>query len=579
MATSMSNNNSTGGAQLQINLWLLNAAKLGDSRSMKELAAQNPSILLGTTPQGNTCLHISSIHGHERFCKDVLELNQSLLSATNSNGETPMLTCVTSGHALLASFLLGHCHHLGLREAILQKDKDGCNVLHHAIRSGHKDLARELIATEPTLSQGVNNYHESPMFIAAMREFTDVFRKLLEIPESAHVGSCGYNALHAAVRNGNPVIAKELMEMRPWLAREENDQKNTPMRLAALWGKIDVLKVLLQHDWTLGYTVCSEDGDPLLNSAAFRGNVGVARVLLDHCPDAPYCDSSGSTCLHVAVWKGHAEFVAFILESPHLRKLINMRDCDGRTALHHAVQKCDTKIVAALLSHRGIDVTVEDNLANSSEWELDTTYAKTLNWNEVSMLLLEADPHNATCIYNLHKQAKQELIDSARKDAKSLTQTYTSNTSLVAILVATITFAAAFTLPGGYSNDVGNEGLPVMAKKIAFRSFLIADTLAMCSSLAVAFICIIARWEDLEFLLHYRSFTKKLMWFAYMATTVAFATGLYTVLAPQLLWLASGICILSVLLPFITYLLGKWPVLKLRYRLGKTYNSDLLDMA
>ena len=66
-----------------------------------------------------------------------------------------------------------------------------------------------------------------------------------------------------------------------------------------------------------------------------------------------------------------------------------------------------------------------------------------------------------------------------------------------------------------------------MAKKLAFQAFLISDTLAMCSSLAVAFICIIARWEDLEFLLYYRSFTKKLMWFAYVATTTAFATGLY----------------------------------------------------
>ncbi|KAL5204188.1 hypothetical protein ABZP36_009059 [Zizania latifolia] len=104
----MSNTNSTGGALPQIDLRLLKAARLGDSRSMMELAAQNPSILLGTTPQGNTCLHISSIHGHETFCNDVLTLNQSLLSATNSNGETPMLTSVKSGHALLASVLLGH---------------------------------------------------------------------------------------------------------------------------------------------------------------------------------------------------------------------------------------------------------------------------------------------------------------------------------------------------------------------------------------------------------------------------------------------------------------------------------------
>jgi uncharacterized membrane protein len=123
-----------------------------------------------------------------------------------------------------------------------------------------------------------------------------------------------------------------------------------------------------------------------------------------------------------------------------------------------------------------------------------------------------------------------------------------------------------------------NEGLPIMARKFAFKAFLIADTLAMCSSLVVAFVCIIAKWEDLEFLPHYRSFTKKLMWLAYMATTTAFATGLYTVLAPHLLWLAIMVCILTSLLPILTKLLGEWPILRLRFRLGWTYKSELLDM-
>ena len=102
----------------------------------------------------------------------------------------------------------------------------------------------------------------------------------------------------------------------------------------------------------------------------------------------------------------------------------------------------------------------------------------------------------------------------------------------------------------------------------------------MCSSLAVAFICVIARWEDLEFLLYYRSFTKKLMWFAFMATTTAFATGLYTVLAPQLPWLAVAICIVTSLLPILTKLLGEWPILRLRFRLGlgQVFKSELLDM-
>ena len=199
--------------------------------------------------------------------------------------------------------------------------------------------------------------------------------------------------------------------------------------------------------------------------------------------------------------------------------------------------------------------------------------------NKIFLDIYEADPRAETDIYNLHVEVRKKVIKASRKDAKSLIETYTGNTSLGAILIATITFAAAFTLPGGYSSEAGSEGLPIMARKLAFQAFLIFDTLAMCSSLAVAFICVIARWTDFEFLLHYRFFTKKLMWFAYMATTQAFATGLYTVLAGRLHWLAIAICVLSALLPILTMLIGEWPILKLKNRYRNTpFNSDFLDM-
>ncbi|CAL4988820.1 unnamed protein product [Urochloa decumbens] len=560
---------------------LLEASAFGHAAEMKHLALHVPGSLHGTTPQGNTCLHIASIHGHEEFCKNVMTLEQSdpLITAINADGETPLLTAAKSGHSSLASFLLSCCRDRQLRETILKQDKQGCNVLHHAIRSGHRELALQLVAAEPALSRAVNKYDESPMFAAVMRNYADVFEKLLEIPYSSHGASVGFNALHAAVRNGNSTIAKKIMKVRPWLAREENEGMLTPVLWAVLLDKVDVLRVMLEHDSSLGY-LTSAAGISLLSTAASRGHVAVARELLNHCPDAPCCDIEDGTCLHKAAWFGHIEFVEFVLQSQKLRKLVNAQDMRGETALHVAVQKCNPKVVAALLKHQDIDVTVHTKLGSPPNWTLSGAEdsAKTLNWNEVSMLMLKADPQDATSILNLHKDAKDKVTNLSRKDIKSLTQTYTSNTSLVAILITTITFAAAFTLPGGYSTDAGSEGLPIMARKVAFQAFLISDTLAMCSSLVVAFICVIARWEDLEFLLYYRSSTKKLMWFAYMATITAFASGLYTVLAPRLLWLAIAICVVSVLLPVLTKLLGEWPVLKLRFRLGRTFKSELLNM-
>ncbi|XP_048566549.1 ankyrin repeat-containing protein ITN1-like isoform X2 [Triticum urartu] len=534
--------------ELWMDQHLLEAATSGDSALMKAMELQNPSMLLRTTPAGNTCLHISSIHGHEAFCTDVVALEASLLTTVNLDRETPLLAAVKSGFVILASVLLRLYRERRLSKAILEKDIDGCNALHHAIRSGHRKLALELIEAEPALSTHVNRMNESPMYIAAMRNFTDISENLLEIPDSAHMGPWGQNTLQAAVKNGNAGLAKRIMETRPGLAKEADNNGCTPLSSAVYRGLVDVARVLLEHDCSLGYEVPSNDA----------------------------CWTS----LHVAVYDDQVEFTEFILRTPQLRKLINMQDSNGKTALHLAVEKFNPKMVVALLSHDDIDTTVLDNKGVTPAWVLAHVidHAKTLNWNEVSMLMVRADPRDANTLYNLHTQIKHKATLESRKEAKSLTQTYTSNTSLVAILITTVTFAAAFTLPGGYSNDAGSEGLPIMSRKFAFQTFLISDVLAMCSSFAVAFICIIARWGDYEFLIYYISATKKLMWFAYVATTTAFSTGLYTVLAPHLHWLATAICLVVALLPILTKLLGEWPVWKLRLRLGKAFNSDLLDM-
>ncbi|KAM0873729.1 hypothetical protein ACQ4PT_037888 [Festuca glaucescens] len=561
---------------------LLKAALSGDSTSMKTMASHDPSILPGTTPQGNNCLHIASVYGHEVFCRDVVALEESLLAKLNLDGETPLLAAVRSNCVSLASVLLRWYSSRRLSEAILKQDTDGCNALHHAIRSGHTELSLELIAAESALSKGINKFGESPMYIAAMRGFTRVCEELLQIPDSAHGGISSFNALHVAARYGSADIAKLIMDKRPGMAREHNAAGDTPILLAVISQKIDVLRVLLEHDSSLGYEVNRLHGSPLLGSAARQGHVDVARELLNHCPDAPYRQviNGKYTLLHTAVSHGNTEFIEFILKTPQLRKVVNMQDVNGKTALHLAVRSCNPRVVAPLLSHKHIDTTVCDKRITSAARELSGILqdAKTLNWNEVSMLLFKADPRDTISIHNLYKEAKQLTTRESRKQAKALTQTYTSNTSLVAILIATITFATAFTLPGGYSNDAGSEGLPIMSKKFAFYAFLISDTLAMCSSFTVAFICIIARWEDYEFLIYYRSFTKKLMWFAYVATTMAFSTGLYTVLAPRLHWMAITICVMVAFFPILTKLLGEWPVFKLRVRLGKTFNSDLLDM-
>lgn len=182
-----------------------------------------------------------------------------------------------------------------------------------------------------------------------------------------------------------------IIETRPHVAKQNANvkvKKITPIQLAVQWNRIEVLKVLLEHDQSLGYEI-SAYGEPLLVSAAFGGHVGIAQEILNHCPDAPYSTANGWTCLHQAVWTDQKEFVKFILQSQQLRnRLLNARNSKGKTALHYAVQKCNPVMVSALLSHKEVDITMFDTDHKTAIWKLFDAgnHAKTLNWVSTDVL-------------------------------------------------------------------------------------------------------------------------------------------------------------------------------------------------
>ncbi|KAM3236595.1 hypothetical protein P3L10_016632 [Capsicum annuum] len=58
---------------------------------------------------------------------------------------------------------------------------------------------------------------------------------------------------------------------------------------------------------------------------------------------------------------------------------------------------------------------------------------------------------------------------------------------VVATLLVTVTFAAGFTLPGGFESerDSLNKGMAILTKKSLFRAFVITDAIAFVCSAGV----------------------------------------------------------------------------------------------
>ncbi|KAH7843914.1 hypothetical protein Vadar_022306 [Vaccinium darrowii] len=59
---------------------------------------------------------------------------------------------------------------------------------------------------------------------------------------------------------------------------------------------------------------------------------------------------------------------------------------------------------------------------------------------------------------------------------------------LVATLIATVTFAAAFTMPGGFDTSADNLGVATLVKKAALKVLILSDTFAMGCSIVVVFL-------------------------------------------------------------------------------------------
>ncbi|XP_078151151.1 protein ACCELERATED CELL DEATH 6-like [Carex rostrata] len=567
------------------------ACRKGDFSNCINLIVADPNILLSTNPHMNNCLHIAAMLSHHDFANQVLSSDTSrvpyLLNGTNADGETPLMAALMAPNLSMASAIITaasrYMQHDDLEEGkllsrmLLKVDRRNENVLHHSMRNGFENLALRLLEIEPQLSVQATNTGESPMYMAVRRGYSNIVERLLQIPLSIDSGPGDDSALYVAVESGNTGIVKQLLERRPHLAWRTNKYQTNPVQRAVLDNNLDLVKIFLEFDDNFAYLKNEITGNTLFLMAMQKGYLSIAKEILNTCPDSVYIpDKFGQNALHHAIYFENPDIVHYILRTPQLHRLMNQADNNGNLPLHQAARMCDPKFLHSLITHTGQDYTARNVNGNHAFYIVHAQQSlwNTLKWNESITLLLNVFPSGWK--YFIRDEVKKTNKEQAIKEVKSLTEKYTSNTSLVAALIATITFAAAFTLPGGFSSDSANAGLPIFARKAIFQVFLISDTIAMCSSLTVAFLCISNTWEDLDFLLNYRKTTKVLMWSAYGATALAFGSGLFTVIAPNNLWLAILILVLSTILPLLSKIIGEWPLLMVRYRLRGTFIKDLV---
>lgn len=125
----------------------------------------------------------------------------------------------------------------------------------------------------------------------------------------------------------------------------------------------------------------------------------------------------------------------------------------------------------------------------------------------------------------------------------------TNSVTVVAVLFATVAFAAIFTVPGGDYNN----GVAVVVHCTSFKIFFIFNAIALFTSLAVVVVQITLVRGETKAEKRVVEVINKLMWLASVCTTVSFMASSYIVIgrrykwAPILITVIGGVIMAGVL--------------------------------
>nr|XP_043633443.1 uncharacterized protein LOC122604634 [Erigeron canadensis] len=271
--------------------------------------------------------------------------------------------------------------------------------------------------------------------------------------------------------------------------------------------------------------------------AAEKGNTNFLVELIRLYPDLIWkVNDEGLSIFHIAVKNRHEGIYNLLYEIGSMKDMITpLKDSHDNNMLH-------------LVGTSAEDLDDTSGVALRMQREL-------LWFREVKQMI----PPSYREKQNKDGLTPHELFTTKHKDLVAQSGQWMKDTAsqcmVVAALIATIVFAAAFTIPGGYDGD---SGLPMFQSKATLIVFVVADAISLFSSSAsiLVFLAILtSRYAERDFL---ESLPKKLMFglvtlFLSIATmTVVFAVSFFVLYHKGLLWIPILIGVIAVI-PVLLY--------------------------
>ncbi|KAL5757542.1 hypothetical protein ACOSP7_020153 [Xanthoceras sorbifolium] len=473
---------------------------------------------------GNTVLHYVAQGGSLKTAKELVKKNFDLLQIVNQTGELPLVHSICSDSKELVWYLT-------LITRV--ESPSSLEILRSLIGSGYTDIALYFVRRYPELALANDELRTSLLWWlvnepshffseSKLEFFKRWIYKLMVNMEDFLESSEGIPALFTSIQPRNfaaqvlrwfkRLIWKAIVQLVPTI-KMVRDAKLKHECAIELVNLICTQLSSMSFQQTLYFL----QSPPILSDAVAVGIEEIVKTFLQHFPDLiDYPTTPQRNMLQIAVENRQEKIVNILKEiSPTItRNMCAQLVESANTTLHLA-----GKLAPAFKLYSEVEKIIVPFLRKRKNYDNQTAE-------------------------DVFRTQHKELAEQGEKWMKD-----TSNSSmLVSTLIATVLFAAAFTVPGG---NVSDKGFPIFLRTNAFMIFVISDALGLFSSLTslLMFLAILtARYAVEDFL---ESLPKKLiiglgsLFFAIAAMIIAFGATLTIVLSERWQWVAVPVTLIA----------------------------------